>query len=138
LNARQSAPRLEYGELIPTTSAPPKSDLYRDCLPLLNSGRIELPDLSRLHAQILSLERRTARGGRDSIDHPPGAHDDLANAVAGVALEAAHAIGSGEIFARNLSDRPRQRVAANASPLEMGGSGYTPFSRRSMRDEMPR
>jgi hypothetical protein len=30
------------------------------------------------------LERRTARGGRDSIDHPPGAHDDLANAVAGL------------------------------------------------------
>jgi len=29
------------------------------------------------------LERRTAQGGRDSIDHPPGAHDDLANAAAG-------------------------------------------------------
>ena len=28
-------------------------------------------------------ERRTARGGRDSIDHPPGAHDDIANAMAG-------------------------------------------------------
>jgi hypothetical protein len=26
-----------------------------------------------------------ARGGRDSIDHAPGAHDDLANAVAGLA-----------------------------------------------------
>ena len=26
-----------------------------------------------------------ARGGRDSIDHPPGAHDDLVNAVAGIA-----------------------------------------------------
>ena len=31
------------------------------------------------------LERRTARGGRDSIDHAPGGHDDLANAVAGAA-----------------------------------------------------
>jgi hypothetical protein len=29
-------------------------------------------------------ERRTARGGRDSIDHAPNAHDDLANSVAGV------------------------------------------------------
>ncbi|MGI4794054.1 MAG: Arm DNA-binding domain-containing protein [Janthinobacterium lividum] len=28
-------------------------------------------------------ERRTARGGRDSIDHAPGAHDNLVNAVAG-------------------------------------------------------
>ena len=33
--------------------------------------------------QLIGLERRTARGGRDSIDHAPGAHDDLANAVAG-------------------------------------------------------
>jgi hypothetical protein len=32
---------------------------------------------------MVGLERRTARGGRDSIDHAPGAHDDLANAVAG-------------------------------------------------------
>lgn len=29
-------------------------------------------------------ERRTARGGRDSIGHAPGAHDDVANSVAGV------------------------------------------------------
>ena len=31
----------------------PKSDLYRDVLPLLNSGRVELLDLSRLSAQLL-------------------------------------------------------------------------------------
>ena len=36
-----------------------------------------------LTAQLCSLERRTARGGRDSIDHPPRARDDVANAVAG-------------------------------------------------------
>jgi hypothetical protein len=34
-------------------------------------------------AQLCGLERRTARGGRDSIDHGPGAHDDLASAAAG-------------------------------------------------------
>ena len=33
--------------------------------------------------QLCSLERRTARGGKDSIDHSPGMHDDIANAVAG-------------------------------------------------------
>lgn len=64
-------------------SAAPKSDLYREMLPLLNSGRVELLDYRRLHDQLLGLERRTARGGRDTIDHAPGAHDDLANAVAG-------------------------------------------------------
>ena len=42
-------------------------------------------DYPRLVTQLCGLERRTARGGRDSIDHAPGAHDDLANAVAGAA-----------------------------------------------------
>jgi hypothetical protein len=46
-----------------------------------------LLDHPRAIAQLCSLERRTARGGRDSIDHAPGAHDDLANAVAGVVAE---------------------------------------------------
>ena len=64
-------------------SARPKSDLYHDLLPLLNARRIELLDLPRLSAQLCGLERRTARSGRDSIDHAPGGHDDLANAVAG-------------------------------------------------------
>jgi hypothetical protein len=65
-------------------SARPKSDLYQDLLPLLNARRIELLDHPRLSAQLCGLERRTARSGRDSIDHAPGGHDDLANAVAGV------------------------------------------------------
>jgi hypothetical protein len=62
----------------------PKSDLYREFLPLLNSSKVELLDHPRLIAQLCALERRTARGGRDSIDHPPGGHDDIANVVAGV------------------------------------------------------
>ena len=63
-----------------------KSELYRDLLPLLNSGRIELLDNPRVVSQLVGLERRTARGGRDSVDHPPGAHDDLINAVAGAVV----------------------------------------------------
>jgi hypothetical protein len=62
----------------------PKSDIYRDLLPILNSHRAELLDVPRLSTQLCALERRTARGERDSIDHPPGAHDDIANAVGGV------------------------------------------------------
>jgi hypothetical protein len=61
----------------------PKSDLYRNLLPLINSGRVELLDHPRLIAQLCNLERRTARSGRDSIDHGPNAHDDVANAAAG-------------------------------------------------------
>ena len=33
--------------------------------------------------QLCQLERRAARSGKDSIGHAPGAHDDLANSVAG-------------------------------------------------------
>jgi hypothetical protein len=64
----------------------PKSDIYRDSLPLMNSRMVELLDIPRLANQLCDLERRTARGGRDSIDHPPGGHDDLANAAAGAIL----------------------------------------------------
>ena len=59
-----------------------KSDAYRDLLPLLNSKRIVLPKSDRLLGQLVGLERRTARGGRDSIDHAPNGHDDIANACA--------------------------------------------------------
>jgi hypothetical protein len=62
----------------------PKSELYGALLPLLNAGRVELLDERRLVTQLLGLERHTARGGRDSIDHAPGnAHDDVVNACAG-------------------------------------------------------
>jgi hypothetical protein len=60
-----------------------KSELYLDLLPALNSGGVDLLDIPRLISQLANLERRTARGGRDTIDHPPGSHDDVANAVAG-------------------------------------------------------
>jgi hypothetical protein len=66
----------------------PKSDIYKELLPSLNSGKVELLDHARLTAQLCGLERRTARGGRDSIDHSPGAHDDLANSVAGALVRA--------------------------------------------------
>jgi hypothetical protein len=73
-------------------------DLYRELLPLINSGRCELLDHPKLISQLTGLERRTARGGRDSIDHAPGAHDDVANAVAG-ALLAAHSAHKQRIVA---------------------------------------
>lgn len=65
-------------------SAKPKSDLYKDALSAFNSAQVEIPPDERLISQFIQLERRTSRGGRDSIDHPPGGHDDRANAVAGL------------------------------------------------------
>jgi hypothetical protein len=61
-----------------------RSELYLAFLPLVNSGRVDLLDSERMVLQFVGLERRTARSGKDSVDHPPGAHDDIANSVAGV------------------------------------------------------
>jgi hypothetical protein len=63
-----------------------RSDIYRDVLPLLTSGAVELLDDPRLTRQLLVLERRTTTGGRDAIDHPSRTHDDVANAMAGALL----------------------------------------------------
>ena len=70
-----------------------KSEIYVDLLPLINSRAIDLLDHDRLLMQLTSLERRTSRAGKDSIDHAPGAHDDVANAVAGALVTAYHAPG---------------------------------------------
>jgi hypothetical protein len=63
-----------------------KSDIYRDVLALLNSRMVQLLDNPALIAQLCNLERSTARGGRDSIDHPRGQHDDVCNSAMGAIL----------------------------------------------------
>jgi hypothetical protein len=60
-----------------------KSEIYQTTLPLFTAGTVELLDSKRLVTQLTQLERKTTRGGRDSIDHPPNAHDDVANAACG-------------------------------------------------------
>jgi len=96
-----------------------KSEIYRDFLPRLNSGEVDLLDNERMIAQFLGLERRTARGGRDSIDHGPGGRDDVANAVAGALVfltSARHQMPTGPISGtygaggtwRGFDERPKQ------------------------------
>src|SRR5262249_22785177 len=70
-----------------------KSEIYLEVLPQVNSGRVELVDHARLRAQLCTLERRSARGGRDTVDHAPGGHDDLINAAAGALVLAAKESG---------------------------------------------
>ena len=93
----------------------PKGDIYRDVLPELNSGRVELLDVQKLSAQFCGLERRVARGGRDSIDHPPGAHDDIANAAAGALLMAA--ADSSFVISDELLNHYRQKSLSRPSPF---------------------
>ena len=60
-----------------------KSELYLGMVPVVCSRRVELLDSEKLKNELRRLERRTARNGRESIDHPPKGSDDIANAVAG-------------------------------------------------------
>ena len=62
-----------------------KSDLYLAFLSYVNSSRVELPDDPDLLRELRGLERRRGTGGKDRVDHVPGAHDDRANAAAGAA-----------------------------------------------------
>ena len=78
-----------------------RSEIYLEFLALVNSRRVRMPNNRRIRQQLVTLERRVSRAGKDSVDHSPGAHDDLANAVAG-ALCLALAGGGGlfELFVR--------------------------------------
>lgn len=101
-----------------------KSDLYRDLLPIINSRQAELPDHPRLTMQLTGLERRTARGGRDSIDHSPGGHDDLANVVAGALL----AVNGSSVWSR-----PWAITRDHPFPLGINGSAIRHAQERSAR-----
>jgi hypothetical protein len=79
-----------------------KSDLYRELLPMLTAGRVELLDDPTLHTQLIGLERRVARGGKDSIDHGPAGRDDLANSAAGALVVATTAGAGACLIAANL------------------------------------
>jgi hypothetical protein len=65
-----------------------KSEIYQAFMPMINSRSVALLDHDRLERQLVALERRVSRGGKDSIDHQPGGHDDIANVCAGVCLMA--------------------------------------------------
>ncbi len=93
-------------------NAAPKSDLYRDLLPLINSRSVDLLVHDRMVNQLCGLERKTGRSGKDSIDHAPGCHDDVANAVAGALTLAMQSPGSGahDNSAWQQSWKPREVV----------------------------
>ena len=113
----------------------PKSDLYKELLPLLNSRRVELLDNKALVTQLCGLERRTARGGRDSIDHAPNAHDDVANAVSGALVESgplgtkASTLVAAPLFSI-FGERQKISLAASMPPDQLARRGhYNPANR---------
>jgi hypothetical protein len=78
-----------------------KSELFGDLVSVINSRAVDLLDNAKMAGQLTNLERRSRSGGKDLIDHPPGGHDDLANAVAGAVL-GVDAASAGAEFHRRI------------------------------------
>lgn len=94
-----------------------KRDMYLDFLPALHSQRVRLLDAPRLLAQFGALERRVGFGGRDSVDHPPRGHDDVANAAAGALGLVLDAMAQGPMVIDVLGEdrRPAAVIQAEAA-----------------------
>lgn len=84
-------------KFVPSTLT--KSELYGELLPLVNTNAVELLDTPTLRNQLLALQRRSVRGGRDSIDHPSGGHDDVSNCAAGAVVLVTGVVGKKRIAA---------------------------------------
>jgi hypothetical protein len=73
-----------------------KSEIYLEVEPQFAQGNIDIPADRTLLAELRGLERRTHRGGRDTVDHGISGHDDFANSACGAAwLVAGPGIGKG-------------------------------------------
>lgn len=104
-----------------------KHDIYRDLLPELNSGHVELLDHEELFEQLKSLQRRLTSTGREIIDHPPGQHDDIANAAAGALLDA---VTEGQFMTapqvKRVYRSAEQIVQRQVREMEEDASGHRP------------
>ncbi len=74
-----------------------RSELYAALEPRINAGTVELLDVDKLIAQLISLVRRGTK-----IDHQNGEHDDWANAAAGVLTTVAAQQAQGEAYMFNF------------------------------------
>ena len=107
-----------------------KSQIYVDLAPQVNSGRVVLLDNERLITQLTGLERRTGRG-TDIVDHGPGGHDDVANAVAG----AVRSMGFADVIRRPAYRSPQPKPGQ--LPYQVGSlfglEGFPPGPRDAGR-----
>ncbi|MGH9867914.1 MAG: hypothetical protein ACREAA_07105 [Candidatus Polarisedimenticolia bacterium] len=106
-----------------------RSGLYLAMLPAVNAGLVELLDIPALATQLRMLERRRAPSGKDRVDHPRCAHDDVANAVAGAVYLLRGKVESGALAFMRL--RRAQREAEQAEAKAAGISIEELWSRKA-------
>jgi hypothetical protein len=117
-----------------------RSEVYLTMLPAINSGKIELLDNPRLIAQLCALERRTARSGKDQVDHPRNGKDDLINSGALALVEAALAPKSNAENWIEYYRRVAEGLATAAVPHSAPSFGYkisSPFVDARERVRVP-
>jgi len=100
------------------------SDSLLELLPLINQGSVALLDDKVQTAQLIGLERRTSRTGKDSLGHPQGSHDDR---VVSLALSAV--LASKPVQNRSLT-WGRNRVPS----FLQGASSLQVFQHRVIED----
>jgi hypothetical protein len=87
-----------------------RSELYLEGLPLFTRGLVSIPDQPLLLRELRLLERRTARSGKDTVDHGVGGSDDFANALFGamnLAIGPVPFVVTPELLARAAAMPPR-------------------------------
>lgn len=111
------------------------SEIHVAGLPLLLAGRARLLDSDRLRTQLGALERRVHAGGRESVDHPPSGHDDLAVSAFGSLLAAASGRGPVRISA-NAMARAGERPSVPAPRTRWASTGLPQRAFFGNRDEL--
>jgi hypothetical protein len=101
-----------------------RSELYLATLPLINAERADLLDVPKIVNQFMTLERRTGRSGKDMINHAPGGHDDLVNAIAGALVSANDTTPRMTFHMPIVDSQPRNWNGPYRDALDSPGGGY--------------
>jgi hypothetical protein len=94
-----------------------RSDFYIAAARLIRSGRVELLDHPKMLLQFATLERKTSPFGRDTVNHPPGGHDDICNAVAGALVMASLTAPDLTFHVPFVAERPRGTTDRGLPPV---------------------
>jgi hypothetical protein len=94
------------------------SELYLHSLPAWTASRVQMLDNDRAVDQLAGLKRKVGQGGRETVEHPRGAHDDLANVCAGVIWQATPVQAAVPMVGMSLFDARtgQDLLATNAAP----------------------
>ena len=95
------------------------AEVYRDFMPILAAGEVELLDHPRLLMQLNTLERSVTKVGRDSVNATGS--DNLARSVAGLVVTASRGVWATwqKLASRAELEKNKQQITATARRAEI-------------------